>query len=1621
MTGMAVNRSFMAPVVLVGAGDIADCSASGDEATAALLDNISGTVFTAGDNAYPDGSATNFSQCYDPSWGRHKARTRPSPGNHDYHISGAAGYFGYFGSLAGPSNTGYYSYDLGEWHIISLNSNISMSVGSAQEQWLRADLAASTKQCTIAYWHHPRFSSGLQHGSSTSSQPLWQALYESGAEILISGHEHNYERFAPQDPTGVADATTGIREFVVGTGGASHYTTFSPIPNSEVRNGTTWGVLKLTLDAGTYSWQFIPIAGQTFTDAGSGTCHGPPGSGVSPSQSTIAASPATIVAGGAPSTITVTARDALGNPISGATVLLAATGSGNTLTQPAAPTNTSGVATGSLASMVAETKIVSATINDTAITQTTPVTVTQPGSGQTISHLLLTAGNNSVNQKVYATAVIAPVPNTLVTVAVLSHRSTAAITPTLSGGGMSSWTQVASVDFDLVSSSKRRLTIFRAMSPSPTSGPITITYTSSVSNVQWIVSQWTGVETSGVNGSGAIVQSGSSRSDGSTGLAVALNAFTRANNVAYGVVGMSGSGSAVTPGTGFAEIAEQPSGESSALETEWTTGDNTIDAGWASAFKAALLGVEIQAAAGGGPAVSASLSTATAVSPITAGGSSTITVTARNGSGNPVSGVAVTLSATGNNTITQPAALTDVNGVTSGSLSATVMGSNTVTAVAGGVTLNPQPVVTVNPGAASGLAFTTQPSNTAANAPITPAVLVEIRDQYGNRVNSLDDVVMAIGTNPASGTLSGTLGQEAAGGVATFSDLTINNAGAGYTLVASLSGVPNVTSSTFNITPPTPSASLSTVSANPTSFTAGGGSPITVTVKDGQGNVMSGVTVTLSSTVSGDVITQPASATDGTGVTTGTVSATSAGVRTITAVAGGITLNQQPSLTVAAGPPHAGTSTVSANPTSITAGSGSSTITVTVRDQYGNSVNGSTVALFASGTGNTVAGGGPTNASGVATGTLSSTVAEIKTVSATAGGMWHHADADCDGDAASAGITHALLTSGSNAVNQNTSTTASIAPAANRLITVAVLNHRTPAANSPTLSGGGMTSWNVVSTVDFDTIGGALRRLTIFRAMSASPGKRPHHHHVYRQRLQRSMDCVAVGRRRDERRERGGRHRPDRIEPHQRRQRSDRHPGRVWKRQQRRLRGVWREQERGRHHSWCGLHEDRRATLRRKHSGRFAGGMGRQPQFDQCDLEQLAGWRAGHRNQGEDRSLERQLLLRSRQSFGVAVLHAPCRKAVFRLQPTDAPRQCLRVRARCRPTAGIGLPVAISQLGIVLLQDREKPVPDPGIQAQWARGNETGSGPARRREQGIQAGQGIGDPGQDRCDDQSGIDPRRCQSFQRAQANGRHRGACLDAANQRGVQRHERDMDFQIVAALDLDEHVDVARDERALGDDADRQSFTLRQSLEHGPRDPKAPLGRLVRIGGGADHDGPRLPVAGGAAEIATQIALQRADDPLLDEDPLFERFPPVRPAILGQVLVRQLPGIVRTLDDVAMRVARIAVRAPEFAPDVRIERPEIHSGLLGGVEHGLRLQRHELGAAQSLVQHGRPLGRSMRHAREREQHRFAQPHRDHPHCGQVRQLDCRSIGARQSGHSVDCGAEAEGTMGMVTGPPSG
>lgn len=263
-----------ASVVLVGAGDIASCGLTADSATAKVVAGIAGTVFTTGDNAYENGTAAEFRDCYGPTWGAFRDRTYPAPGNHDYGTSGAGGYFDYFGTRAGPIGTGWYAYDLGAWRIYALNSNcanVGCAAGSEQEQWLSADLATSPRACVLAYWHHPRFSSG-QHGNDAAVGALWDALYAAGADVIINGHDHDYERFAPQSPGGAADPARGIREFVVGTGGAS-LRSFSTIrANSEVRNSVTFGVLKLTLSSNSYAWQFVPAGSGTFKDSGSGTC-----------------------------------------------------------------------------------------------------------------------------------------------------------------------------------------------------------------------------------------------------------------------------------------------------------------------------------------------------------------------------------------------------------------------------------------------------------------------------------------------------------------------------------------------------------------------------------------------------------------------------------------------------------------------------------------------------------------------------------------------------------------------------------------------------------------------------------------------------------------------------------------------------------------------------------------------------------------------------------------------------------------------------------------------------------------------------------------------------------------------------------------------------------------------------------------------------------------------------------------------------------------------------------------------------------------------------------------------------------------------------------------------------
>jgi acid phosphatase type 7 len=284
LSGGAKARAEVGDPVLVAAGDIADCTSPNDEATAALLGTMptDAKVATLGDGAYPKGSASDYQNCYDPSWGAYKdfgdgsPRTLPTAGNHDYMTAGASGYFGYFGAAAGDPTKGYYSYELGSWHMVVLNSNCTKVGGctatSPQVQWLKSDLYAHrSASCTLAYWHEPRFSS-VQTG--TRLKPFWNVLYKNGADVVLNGHQHNYERFAPQSPSGALDTAKGIREFVVGTGGETlHPFTTAIMANSEVREASTFGVLKLTLHANSYDWQFVPVAGQTFADSGSTACH----------------------------------------------------------------------------------------------------------------------------------------------------------------------------------------------------------------------------------------------------------------------------------------------------------------------------------------------------------------------------------------------------------------------------------------------------------------------------------------------------------------------------------------------------------------------------------------------------------------------------------------------------------------------------------------------------------------------------------------------------------------------------------------------------------------------------------------------------------------------------------------------------------------------------------------------------------------------------------------------------------------------------------------------------------------------------------------------------------------------------------------------------------------------------------------------------------------------------------------------------------------------------------------------------------------------------------------------------------------------------------------------------
>ncbi len=271
-SGTPPSGFSMTPQILVGAGDIGRCGSDGAEQTAALLDGIGGTVFTAGDNAYPNGREQDYRDCYAPNWGRHRDRTYPSPGNHEYETPGAAGYFAFFGPRAGPGSQGYYAYSLGSWRIFSLNSEVPSSAGSPQARWLEAELAAAGTGCAAAYWHRPLFSSG-PHGDARDMRDLFQILYAGGVEFVVFGHDHIYERFARMSPDGTPDPIKGVRAFVAGTGGTPLSTPRTVRPGSEALL-SAWGVVRFELSSTGYQWQFVQAGrGAAIGDSGSDSCH----------------------------------------------------------------------------------------------------------------------------------------------------------------------------------------------------------------------------------------------------------------------------------------------------------------------------------------------------------------------------------------------------------------------------------------------------------------------------------------------------------------------------------------------------------------------------------------------------------------------------------------------------------------------------------------------------------------------------------------------------------------------------------------------------------------------------------------------------------------------------------------------------------------------------------------------------------------------------------------------------------------------------------------------------------------------------------------------------------------------------------------------------------------------------------------------------------------------------------------------------------------------------------------------------------------------------------------------------------------------------------------------------
>jgi calcineurin-like phosphoesterase family protein/fibronectin type III domain protein len=519
--------------VIAAAGDIAS-SSSGDTKTANVLDALNPTlVLTLGDNAYESGTLSQFNSYYEPTWGRHKAKTRPSPGNHDYRTSGASGYFGYFGSTAGPSGRGYYSFDIGSWHLVSLSSEIARDAGSSQVAWLKSDLAATTQPCILAYWHKARFSSG-PHGSDASLSPIWDALAAVRADVVLSAHDHLYERFAPQNSGGAADPN-GIRQFVVGTGGRSHYQVGTVRANSVVRNSDSYGVLALTLRPSSFEWRFVPEAGRTFADSGSAPCHGSSDQ-VAPSAPTNLRASAS-----SPTTVNLTWNAATDNVgVAGYDVyrngaLLARAGSGTTYSD-----TTAAASTGYSYQVRARDQAGNTSGPSNTATVTTPAA---PSGSSSIAFVRQTVGSMGATGTTLTVPITSTAGNALVAAIAVQAGGSVSVTSMTDSSG-ATWAK-ASAGF-LTGANTRIEIWYRVGAPALTSARVTL---SAADIASTNISEWRGVAT--VNPLDAAAAGGNASSTVASTPAITT---ASANDLVLGAINYQGTASASLATSGFTSL-----------------------------------------------------------------------------------------------------------------------------------------------------------------------------------------------------------------------------------------------------------------------------------------------------------------------------------------------------------------------------------------------------------------------------------------------------------------------------------------------------------------------------------------------------------------------------------------------------------------------------------------------------------------------------------------------------------------------------------------------------------------------------------------------------------------------------------------------------------------------------------------------------------------------------------------------------------------------------------------------------------------------------------------------------------------------------------------------------------